>query len=153
MEEIIWRQHLDTVYDVSSVGTVRNREKGTFNKLTVNAPGYCVWNCCDDGLQTITYVHRAVALAFLPNPEGLPTVDHKNQNKTDNRVDNLRWASHTLQQRNKAVYGASGFKGVYKRGNRYVAQISINKQKVYIGSYATGEDANAAYVARCAQEE
>lgn len=144
---------MDTVYDISSIGTVRNRTTGTFNKLSKNAGGYLVWNCYSKGLQVTTYVHHAVALAFLANPEAHPTIDHKNQKKDDNRLENLRWASHTMQQRNKAVYCASGFKGVYKRFDRYIAQMSINKKKVYIGSYATGEEAHAAYLARCAQLE
>ena len=152
MAEILWRRHLDTVYDISNVGTVRHRRKGTFNKLSKNAGGYLVWNCYRQGLEIITYVHHAVALAFLPNPEGHPTIDHKNRDKTDNRVENLRWASYSLQCSNRDCYSASGFKGVYKRGKKYDAYITINKKKVNLGSYSTAEQASAAHLARYALE-
>lgn len=48
-------------------------------------------------------VHRLVAEAFIPNPDGKPTVDHINRVRDDNRVCNLRWATHTEQRENSAT--------------------------------------------------
>jgi hypothetical protein len=47
------------------------------------------------------YIHRLVALAFIPNPENKPTIDHIDRNKLNNRVENLRWATHSEQVLNR----------------------------------------------------
>jgi hypothetical protein len=64
-------------------------------KPTVNKFGYlCL---CLSGAKHAK-VHRLVAETFIPNPDNLPHVNHINENKTDNRVENLEWVS---PQRNK----------------------------------------------------
>ena len=52
-------------------------------------------------------LHRIIAKQFIPNPENLPEVDHKNHNGKDNRIENLRWVSSSTNNQNRA-----GFKGV-----------------------------------------
>lgn len=51
-------------------------------------------------------VHRLVAETFLQNPSALPTVDHINRKRDDNRVENLRWASYKTQARNNPRHDA-----------------------------------------------
>lgn len=60
-------------------------------------------------------VHRLIAMAFLPNPKGLPEVDHINRNRTDNRPCNLRWCDRKINEDNKDSVDQS----VAKYGVRY----------------------------------
>lgn len=53
----------------------------------------------------IKLVHRLVAEAFLPNPEALPAVNHKNLDKHDNRAGNLEWVSNSANQVHAAKHG------------------------------------------------
>lgn len=56
-------------------------------------------------------VHRLVAETFLPNPEGKPMVDHRDRDKTNNCVENLKWATAKENMRNR-----SDVEGVTRRG-------------------------------------
>jgi hypothetical protein len=62
--------------------------------------GYLFVQWCKDKKRHHAKVHRLVAMAFIPNPDGLETVDHVNRIRNDNRVENLRWASRKMQSDN-----------------------------------------------------
>lgn len=52
--------------------------------------------------QDTVHIHQAVAKAFIPNPANLSDVDHINNDKTDNRAENLQWLSHRDNLRKKS---------------------------------------------------
>lgn len=92
MNAIEWRPvpGLEDRYEVSRDGRVRTQPK-VLKPYPSKNRGHLQINL---GLHRRSYVHRLVAEAFLPNPEGKRVVNHKNGNPADNRVANLEWATH-----------------------------------------------------------
>ena len=60
-------------------------------------------NLSKDGKALNKTVHRLVAKAFIPNPEGLPEIDHIDGDKTNNMADNLQWISHVENNRKRTI--------------------------------------------------
>lgn len=99
-------------YEVSNLGRVRslNRvvprsgptnatsKQGSLRKAHITPKGYARLQLAKDGDTQNYMVHRLVAEAFIPNPFQKPLVNHKNGVKTDNRVDNLEWATDSENQ-------------------------------------------------------
>lgn len=77
-------------YTVSNLGRVMNKH-GRIMKLSNHKQGYKLIGLKKDKKLYCRQVHRLVALAFIPNPDNLPQVNHKDECKTNNCVDNLEW--------------------------------------------------------------
>lgn len=80
-------------YEVSNDGKVRKVTTKRELKAFPDKDGYLKFGVRKNGKRVFIGAHRLVAMAFIPNPEGKPQVNHKNGVKWDNRVNNLEWVT------------------------------------------------------------
>ena len=94
-----WRPVLgyEGYYSVSNYGQVWSHHSGRLLKSIASKTGYLFVHLSVAGIAKRKTIHRLVAEAFIPNPEGKPTVNHINEVKDDNYVGNLEWATHREQ--------------------------------------------------------
>ena len=69
-----------------------------------NTYGYMTVNLNDNDNRRSCLKHRLIAEQFIPNPDNLLQVDHINHNRSDNRIENLRWVSASTNQRNRSSH-------------------------------------------------
>lgn len=104
----IWKdiKGYEGFYQISNLGRVRSLDryvncligikalrKGKILTQNYNNKGYKRVSLCKNGKHKNFQVHRLVAEAFIPNPDHLPCINHKDEDKTNNHVDNLEWCS------------------------------------------------------------
>lgn len=85
----------DGRYFVSNNGRVKNANGKILCQDTRLKTGYKYVVLRDGKKGFHANVHRLVALAFIPNPDGLPIINHKNEDRSDNRVENLEWCNYS----------------------------------------------------------
>lgn len=94
----VWKdiQGYEGLYQVSNLGNVRSLDYGGTRrvkilKLDTQKNGYKQVKLYKNGKCKNHRIHRLVSIHFIDNPKNLPKVNHKNENKADNRVENLEW--------------------------------------------------------------
>lgn len=103
MEEV-WRNvvHYEGLYEVSNLGRVRNKDGHIMAQFN-NGNGYMQLSLTKFGKSYHEYVHRLVAMAFIPNPDNKPQVDHRDTVRSNNEVSNLRWVTASENDLNECT--------------------------------------------------
>lgn len=155
----IWKdiEGLGGYYQISNLGRVKSVSRIVMRKSTpmrvkerILKPymngGYAQYLCMYEGKGYDIFAHREVAKAFIPNPYNLPCVNHKDENPSNNHVDNLEWCtySYNLSYNGLAVkrmiskrlpilqYSKSGeFIREWSHAREAAEALGINKRAIY----------------------
>ncbi len=117
-----WRDinKYEGIYQVSNMGRVRSTKTQSVRKLSKNNTGYLIVPLSKDGVKTLKRVNRLVADTFIPNPDNLPQVNHKDEIKTNNYIGNLEWCTQKYNlnygSRNERI--SESKKGIPNKTNR-----------------------------------
>ena len=138
-------------YSISSLGVVRNDTTKKIIKNHLDLRGYLTTCLCKNGKGKSFKHHRLLGIHFIQNPEKLPEIDHINNIRTDNRLENLRWVSTEQNGRNKKkkTNTSSQYQGVswWERDKKWKARITINQKTKHIGVFSTELEAFNAWKA------
>ena len=125
------------LYQINQNGEIRSLYN--YRKYSILKPkvkkGYYQIGLRKKGIRFWYAVHRLVAETFIPNPDNLPCVNHKDENKLNNHVDNLEWCTHSYNN----IYGTRIDK-VKNKTRKSVLQ--YNKQGVLLNEFASIADAS-----------
>ena len=148
MEE--WRIIYDyTNYSVSNYGQVRNNKTGKILKSDKNSCGYLRVKLSLGGIKKMKFIHRLVAIHFLPNYNNYSECDHINNVRSDNRYFNLHWISRSNNIRRipKKENTSSKYKGVHfcNIENKWRTCGRLNGKFINIGYFKTEKDAGIAF--------
>ena len=102
----IWKpiKGYEKLYEVSNKGRIRNTRNKVMKTYIINS-GYKAIKFTVNGKRTSHLIHRIVATTFLDNFESLPEVNHINENKLDNKVENLEWVSSAQNKQHSLKSG------------------------------------------------
>ncbi len=102
------------LYQVSNLGKIKRIDRSIEKVLKPGTQkrGYLYVNLCKDGKASTCRVHRLVAETFIPNPDNLPQVNHKDENKANNDYLNLEWCNEKYNMN----YGTRNLRASKSRG-------------------------------------
>lgn len=105
-------------YSVCEKGIVYSGDSYKVMKPYIGASGYRRVNLSKNGKAQKYLIHRLIAKVFIPNPESLPCVNHKDGDKSNNTVSNLEWCTYSENQKHAYSTGLISAKGSKNGGSK-----------------------------------
>ena len=105
MIEKIWKPIIgyENLYKINNYGEVLSLRSNKILKPNDNGIGYFIIQLYKNGKRKNYLIHRLVAEHFLDNPNNLPEVNHKDEDKSNNFVNNLEWCKHKYNMNYKQL--------------------------------------------------
>lgn len=137
MKNELWKdiKNYEGLYQVSNLGRVKSVKRDVVSKkgqimrieekiktLSNNGKGYLVATLYKNGKSDRLYVHRLVCDAFIPNVNNHPCVNHKDENRQNNNVENLEWCTYSYN---------NTYNDIRKRILQTYNKNAKNKKKVF----------------------
>ena len=147
----VWRKIKDFPnYSASSFGNLRNDKTKRILTPCIASNGYMCVTMRANNKNTYGLVHRLIATTFCFNLNAKDKVDHINNDRTNNHINNLRWATISENNHNKKMKrtNTSGYTGAFKDKWGYRARIKIDGKNIHLGRFDTVEEASEAYKAK-----
>ena len=120
-------------YLIFEDGVIINTDTGKEMKPSIDKDGYKLNGLTKNNKTKTFKLHRLIALAFIPNIDNKPCVDHINRDRKDNRLENLRWVSYKENSRNQSCRSNTGLQFITKANkkeskNGYYYQFTLTRQ-------------------------
>ena len=147
----IWKEvnEYQGVYEVSNLGRVKSTRTNKIRKLHLSKIGYYTVGLCSNGIRKTEYVHHLIARSFLNHKTSVQgkVIDHINNVKSDNRLENLQIITRRENNVKDKKNGTSKYTGVTWDKDRCKWRSVINNKlkKYHLGYFDNEEDASKAY--------
>ena len=138
-------------YMINKNGEIYSKKHKKVMKQFISNKGYYYLKIRKDNKSYSKLIHRLLGLQFLDNSNNLPLIDHKNRNKLDNNLNNLRWVTRSENCKNLGMREDREVKyiGVRKVKNKikkpYRSETTFNNKKYHVGYFDSEEEAYEAY--------
>ncbi len=162
MREEIWKdiKGYEGYYKISDLGRVKRLERKRYDRNQIlkerivktiypKNGWYPYLSLCKKGIYKNYTIHRLIAEAFLPNPDNLPCINHKDGNKQNNSISNLEWCDYSHNNREAHRLGLN--RGTSKE----VYQFDLNENliKVWSSGRKAEQYYNIGHIADCCNKK